>query len=93
MSTRRITLTLPEALIEAAESAVAAGRARSVSAYVASVAGAGEARLTLAEVMDRWAADAGERTPDELRAADDWARRFMTRHDARHAGRASGTAA
>jgi hypothetical protein len=88
MSTRRITLTLPEALIESAEVAVAAGRARSVSAYVAEVAGAGEARLTLDEVMARWSADS-EHTASEQQTADEWARQFMVRNDSRYAERAT----
>jgi Arc/MetJ-type ribon-helix-helix transcriptional regulator len=86
MSTRRITLTLPEELLAAAEAAVADGRARSVSAHIATLAGAGEARMTFAEVTQRWR-DEAVANDDELAAADEWAQRFLARNDARHTQR------
>lgn len=86
MSTRRITLTLPEELVASAETAVADGRARSVSAHIAALAGAGEARMTFAEVVQRWRDEAGA-GDDELAAADEWAQRFVARNDARHVER------
>ena len=86
MTTRKITLTLPEELITAAEAAVRAGRARSVSAYVAAAAGAGEARLSLAEVMDRWRGTA-EPTADQTTAAEQWAAGLAERADTRLAER------
>jgi Arc/MetJ-type ribon-helix-helix transcriptional regulator len=89
MTTRKITLTLPESLIEAAEAAVAAGRARSVSAYVAAAAGAGEARLSLAEVMQRWQADADDANPEQVRRAEEWVMALTARNDQRYAGRQS----
>ena len=85
MSTRRITLNLPETLIDSAERAVAEGRARSVSAYVTAVAGAGEARTTLADAMSRWAA-----TAEPAADADEWARQFMARNDDRYQQRRPG---
>jgi Arc/MetJ-type ribon-helix-helix transcriptional regulator len=83
MTTRKITLSLPEELISAAENAVKTGRARSVSAFVAARAGAGEARLNLAEVMDRWNAAAGPVDAEQAAAAEQWAQQFMERNDAR----------
>jgi len=96
MTTRKITLSLPESLIEAAEAAVLAGRARSVSAYIAAVAGAGEARLSLADVMQRWQDQAGEPTPEQERQAEEWVSGLMARSDQRYAerqNRAAGHAA
>ncbi len=90
MTTRKITLSLPEELVLAAEQAVKAGRARSVSAYVAARAGAGEARMNLAEVMDRWNAAAGPVAADETAAAEQWAQQFMARNDARAQQRGAG---
>ena len=87
MTTRKITLSLPDALIEAAEAAVAAGRARSVSAYVATAAGAGEARLSLAEVMQRWEGDAGTPTPEQTQQAEEWVASLTDRSDQRYAER------
>jgi Arc/MetJ-type ribon-helix-helix transcriptional regulator len=49
MTTRRISLTLPEGLVAAAERAVAAGHARSVSAYIADAVETGTARAFFAE--------------------------------------------
>lgn len=85
-------MTLPEDLLAAAETAVAAGRARSISAYIAAVAGAGEARMNLSEVLAEWNADATT-GDDEKVAADRWAQEFLARNDARRSHRASGQAA
>jgi len=87
MTMRKITLTLPDSLIEAAEAAVAAGRARSVSAYVAAAAGTGEARLNLAEVLERWEADLGRVHPDPAHAAEKWVAEMTARSDQRYAAR------
>jgi Arc/MetJ-type ribon-helix-helix transcriptional regulator len=83
MTTRKITLSLPEELLTAAENAVKTGKARSMSAYVAERAGAGQARMDLAEVMDRWDAAAGPVDADQEAAAEQWAQQFMDRNDAR----------
>ena len=87
MTTRKITLSLPDSLVEAAEAAVAAGRARSISAYIAAVAGAGEARLSLAEVMRRWELDSGSVAPGKVTLAEQWAADLMARNDQRHTER------
>ncbi|MBN1172777.1 MAG: hypothetical protein JXA67_11435 [Micromonosporaceae bacterium] len=84
MTTRKITLSLPEALIEAAEAAVAAGRARSVSAYVAAAAGAGEARLSLADVMQQWEDEAGQPDTEQTRQAEEWVAGLIARTDQRY---------
>lgn len=87
---RRITLNLPDALIDAAEHAVATGRARSLSAYIAAAAGAGEARTTLDDVLTRWAATAQPPAPGAP-DPDGWARQVLARADSRHAQPAAGT--
>ena len=87
MTTRKITLSLPEALIEAAEAAVAAGRARSVSAYVAAAAGAGEARLSLAEVMQQWQDEVGQPSVEQARQAEEWVAGLIARTDRRYGER------
>lgn len=51
MTTRRITLTLPEELVVTAEHAVAAGHASSVSAYIADAAEVGRAHAPFADLM------------------------------------------
>ncbi len=89
MSTRRITLTLPEELLDAAERAVAAGRARSVSAYVAAAAGAGEARLNFVEVVRRWRAEAGEPDREQAAEVETWVAGVMRRQQERDRGNAA----
>ncbi|NUS45483.1 MAG: hypothetical protein HOQ24_17550 [Mycobacteriaceae bacterium] len=91
MSTRRITLTLPEELVASAEQAVREGRARSVSAYVASAAGAGEARMSFAEVMSEWQASAGDPTPEQSGQVDEWMAGFVRRQRVRDAALAPPT--
>lgn len=83
MSTRQVSLTLPEELIARAENAVIRGEARSVSAYIATVAGSGETRTTVAETITRWRAENGEPGSEELAAAEARARAFFHRTDAR----------
>jgi Arc/MetJ-type ribon-helix-helix transcriptional regulator len=90
MTTRKITLSLPDSLIKAAEAAVLAGRARSVSAYVAAAAGAGEARLSLAEVMQRWHAQTGEASAEQVQQAEQWVAGLAARSDQRYAARQAG---
>jgi Arc/MetJ-type ribon-helix-helix transcriptional regulator len=86
MSTRKVSLTLPEELLVRAENAVAKGQARSVSAYIATVAGSGETRTTIAETLARWNAEYGEGTPQERADAEQRARAFFDRTDARLRG-------
>lgn len=83
MSTRKVSLTLPEELLTRAENAVARGEARSVSAYIAAAAGSGEARTTAAQVLARWSAEHGAGTPAERADAERRARALFERADAR----------
>lgn len=87
MTTRKITLSLPESLITAAEAAVAAGRARSVSAYVAAAAGAGEARMSLADILQRWEAEMQPPTVEQTQRAEEWVASLTARTDERYARR------
>lgn len=86
MSTRKVSLTLPEELLARAERAVAAGQVRSISAYIAAAAGSGEARTTTAEVLARWGAEHGEGSPEERAAAEQRVRALFDRADARQRG-------
>ncbi|WP_405180267.1 hypothetical protein OG225_02700 [Nocardia sp. NBC_01377] len=90
MSTRKVSLTLPEELVTRAEKAVRDGQARSVSAYIAAAAGSGEARATVDEVIARWRAENGEPTAAELAAAEARTRALFDRADRGH--RAHGAA-
>lgn len=82
MTTRKITLMLPEQLIDVARAAVAGGRAPSVSAYVAAAAAAGQSRLGLEEAVARWTAQAGGSTGQHTGHAEQWARDFIAARDA-----------
>ncbi|PXX66907.1 hypothetical protein DFR70_103662 [Nocardia tenerifensis] len=90
MSTRKVSLTLPEELVVRAENAVKAGQARSVSAYIAAVAGSGEARATVDEIIARWRGEHGEPTAAELADAEARTRALFDRADRAH--RAHGAA-
>ncbi|MGW4365450.1 hypothetical protein ACWEKT_07370 [Nocardia takedensis] len=83
MSTRKVSLTLPEELVVRAENAVRSGTARSVSAYIAAAAGSGEARTTVADVLARWGADHGQGSAEEREAAEHRARALFDRADRR----------
>jgi Arc/MetJ-type ribon-helix-helix transcriptional regulator len=58
----RITVSLPDDLVASAAAAVAAGRATSVSAYVATAMREKAARESVAEVLAEWRAEAGPLT-------------------------------
>jgi Arc/MetJ-type ribon-helix-helix transcriptional regulator len=83
MTTRKITLTLPEELVTRAEKAVERGQARSVSAYIAEVAGSGEARTTIDEVVQRWQNEHGSGTAEERADAERRVRALFERADRR----------
>ncbi|WP_327114067.1 hypothetical protein OHB12_33370 [Nocardia sp. NBC_01730] len=83
MSTRKVSLTLPEELVVRAENAVKVGQARSVSAYIAAAAGSGEARTTVDEVVARWRAEHGEPTVEQLAESETRARAMFDRADRR----------
>ena len=60
--TRRITVSLPDHLVDQAVAAVEAGRATSVSAYVAEALTEKAARETLADFLADWRDKAGPPT-------------------------------
>lgn len=62
---KRITVSLPEHLVEQALFAVAEGRAKSVSAYVAGALEQAAPRESLADVLDEWVREAPQLTPEE----------------------------
>ena len=70
----RITVSLPVDLVAAAAAAVAAGRATSVSAYVATAMREMAERESVAEVLAQWRSEAGP-----LTAADEtWVQDALT---------------
>jgi Arc/MetJ-type ribon-helix-helix transcriptional regulator len=58
----RITVSLPDDLVASAAAAVAAGRATSVSAYVATAMREKAERESVAEVLAEWRTEAGPLT-------------------------------
>ena len=58
----RVTVSLPDDLVASAAAAVAAGRATSVSAYVASAMREKADRESVAEVLAEWRTEAGPLT-------------------------------
>jgi Arc/MetJ-type ribon-helix-helix transcriptional regulator len=71
----RITVSLPEELVAAANAAVAAGRAPSVSAFVADAMKERVGRESVADVLAEWRAEAGP-LDDEDEA---WVREALSR--------------
>lgn len=71
--TRRITVSLPDHLVEAAAAAVEDGRATSVSAYVAEALVAKASGETLEQFLTDWRRRVGAPTPEET----DWAERAL----------------
>ena len=67
---RRVTVSIPEELAEEAVAATRAGRATSVSAYVADAMREKSGRYTLADVLDQMDAELGPPSPE----ADAWAK-------------------
>jgi len=61
----RITVSLPEDLVTAANAAVGAGRAASVSAYVASALRDTSEREALGDVLAEWRVELGPPTDEE----------------------------
>ena len=68
--TTRITVSLPDHLVEAARRAVAEGEAASVSAFVAEAMEARLPPMTWAELRAEWERDRGPATPEEIAWAD-----------------------
>lgn len=86
-------MTLPEELLTEAELAVAAGRARSVSAYVAERAGASQARYrSFEDVLNAWEKkDDRPPTPQQRAEVDEWVSNVMERLEERDASRTGRT--
>lgn len=61
----RITVSLPDELVAAANAAVDAGRAASVSAYVARALRETTERQSLADVLAEWRVELGPPTDEE----------------------------
>jgi Arc/MetJ-type ribon-helix-helix transcriptional regulator len=68
--TTRITVSLPDHLVEAAKQAVARGETGSVSAFVAEALQARLPPMTWAELRAEWERDLGPATPEEIAWAD-----------------------
>lgn len=68
--TRRITVSLPDSLVEHATAAVREGRAASVSAYVAEALEEKSGREPLAKVLADWEAELGPPSADDEAWAD-----------------------
>ncbi len=75
--TRRITVSLPDDLVAAVTAAVQAGRAASVSAYVAEALTQKVAGETLEQFLADWRERAGEQTPED----NAWAERALGARD------------
>lgn len=74
MTTRKIAVSIPEELVEDARRAVAAGSARSVSAYVTEALRNFRHRQSLDDLLAEL--DAAEPIPDEVRS---WAEQALNR--------------
>lgn len=70
-SMKRITVSLPDELVEQALAAVAAGRAKSVSAYVARSMEQAAPKETLDDLLAEWIAEAPPWTPEEDQRVED----------------------
>ena len=71
--TKKITVSLPDDLVDAAGRAVRAGQAVSVSAYIADALAAKVARTRAAATLEKIFTDVGQPGPEH----DDWARRVL----------------
>lgn len=68
--TRRITVSLPDHLVDAAAAAVEEGRVASVSAYVAEALAEKAAGETFEQFLADWRGRVGEPTPEETAWAE-----------------------
>ena len=75
--TVKITVSLPDHLVEEARAAVADGRARSVSAYVASAMAARTPGKPLLELLEEWYAESGPPSEEDYA----WARAALGLED------------
>lgn len=70
MTTVKVTVTIPEELAARADEAVAAGKAKSFSAYVSEALAERTDREDLAEIVADWRKETGPATEEER----EWAR-------------------
>ena len=70
---KRITVSIPEHLVDEASAAAKSGRAASVSAYVAEALAEKSGRESLADVLADWRAEVGPATDEETT----WAERAL----------------
>jgi len=68
--TTRITVSLPDHLVEAARRAVERGEVASVSAFVADALEAKMPKVSWAEFLAEWERDVGPATPEEVAWAE-----------------------
>lgn len=83
MATKKITITVPEELLESIRSRV---DARGVSAYITEAAAGRDAMDKLGELSAGLQEEYGALTDEELRATDEWLAAIDAKHDALRAG-------
>lgn len=74
--TTRITVSLPDYLVERAKRAVEEGKTPSVSAYVAEALEAKRGRMSLLDLLDEWDRELGPAGSEAEAWADEQARRL-----------------
>lgn len=80
--TTRITVSLPDHLVEQAKRAVETGDATSVSAYVAeALEHKGRKKMTARELFDEWDRELGPPGPEAVAWADEQMRRLGWKTD------------
>lgn len=90
MATKKITITVPEELLESIRSRV---DARGVSAYITEAAVRMDAVDKLGELSVGLQEEYGALTDEELRAADEWLAAIDAKHDELTAGAGAGAGA
>lgn len=70
MSTQKVAVTIPADLLRQAQAAVAAGRARSLSAYISQAVAQYQREQTLTDFLAAWAAESGEPGADDYTWAE-----------------------
>jgi Arc/MetJ-type ribon-helix-helix transcriptional regulator len=73
--TKKITVSLPDALVLRAQTAVAQGRAASVSAYIAEAIAEKEDSGSLKDLLDEWDRESGPPSAEVYAWADNQLRR------------------
>lgn len=83
MATKKITITVPEELLESIRSRV---DSRGVSAWITEAAARRDAMEKLGELSAGLQEEYGTLTDEELRATDEWFAAIDAKHDALRAG-------